>query len=111
MQEIETKEVYFAGVSGCYYPFTIYPLDADLPDTDIGTVYIFISEAAIPGQYKPLYIGETDAFATPSLNYEKWLCIVRNMADCVCIYIEDNAAARLQIERDLIALHHPPCNE
>ena len=109
MQEIETKEVFFAGVSGCFYPFTIYSLDTDLPRT--GAVYIFISEAAIPGQYKPLYIGETEAFAAPGLNYEKWLCVVRNMGDCVCIYIEDDAAARLQIERDLIALHHPPCND
>lgn len=109
MQEIETKEVYFAGGSGCYYPFTTYPLDADLPD--IGAVYIFISVAGTPGQYEPLYIGETDTLTTPILNYEKWLCVVRKKGDCVCIYFEDDAAARLHIERDLIDLHHPPCND
>ena len=107
MQEIETKEVFFAGVSGRYYPFTIYPFDANLPD--IGAVYIFTS-AAIHGQYEPLYIGETDTFTTPILNYEKWLCIVRKKGDCVCIYIEDDTVARLQIKHDLIERHNPPCN-
>ena len=68
MQETETKEIYFAGVSGCFYPFTIYPINASLPN--MGAVYIFISAVAIPGQYKPLYIGETDALASPILNYE-----------------------------------------
>jgi hypothetical protein len=107
MPEVEKKEVFFAGVSGCFYPFIRYPLDADLPD--IGAVYILTS-AAIPGQYKPLYIGETDTLATPILNDEIWLCVSRKTGDCVCIYSEDDAATRLQIERDLIAQHHPPCN-
>lgn len=108
MQEIETKQVFFAGISGCSYPFITYPLDADLPD--IGAVYIFIGTPTIPGQYEPLYIGETDAFTPPILTYEKWLCVVRKMGDCVCIYVEDDAAARLQVKQDLIDLYHPPCN-
>lgn len=109
MQEIETKKVFFAGVSGCFYPFTTYPLDADLPDT--GAVYIFISAAAMPGQYEPLYIGETDAFTPPVLNYEKWLCVVRKKGNCVCVYTEDDAATRIQIKHDLINQYHPPCND
>ncbi|MYF99832.1 hypothetical protein F4212_12000 [Candidatus Poribacteria bacterium] len=112
MQGKKTKAVFFAGVSGCFYPFTIYPFDANLPDTlsDIGTVYIFTS-AAIHGQYKPLYIGETDSLTTPILNYEKWLCVVRKRGDCVGIYIEDDAVARLQIKHDLTEQHNPPCND
>ena len=35
---MKNKKVYFVGDSGFSYPFTLYPLNADLPNT--GAVYI-----------------------------------------------------------------------
>ena len=107
MAETENKEVYFAGISGNYYPFTLYPLHADLPDT--GAIYIFMKIGN--GFYDPLYIGETDALLSHPLPYEKWKCVNKWFVNGICVYFEDDPASRLEVVQDLIQIQEPICND
>ena len=101
------KQVFFAGTCGCYYPFTVYPINAKFPDKN--AVYIFIREHN--GCYDALYIGETDTLSRDFFPYDKWVCASRWFMNGICIYFEDDAASRLKIARDLIQRQKPVCNE
>ncbi len=107
MTEMENKEVYFAGISGHYYLFTLYPLHADLPDT--GAIYIYIK--ADNGFYDALHIGETDKLGSHLLLYDKWMCMNIWFANGVCVHFEDDSACRLKIVHDLIQRQEPICND
>ncbi len=109
MKKTENKVVYFVGASGQAYPFTLYPLHADLPD--IGAVYIFTRvENGLYISYEPLYIGETGRLTSCLQNYEKWVCVSRRFVNSICVYFENDAASRLRMARDLIDQQDPPCN-
>lgn len=107
MVKTENKEIYFAGISGHYYPFMLYPLHADLPDTS--TIYIYTRTG--DGFYDALYIGETDKLGSHLLPYDKWLCVNRWFVNVVCVHFEDDSACRLEIVRDLIQRQEPICND
>ncbi len=107
MPKIENKDVFFAGVSWALYPFKLYPLDSDLPD--IGAVYIFTKVG--DGFYQPLYIGQTDTLISCIKHHEKWVCVNKCFVNSICVYFENDATTRIQIEHDLIGRQQPPCNE
>lgn len=105
--QIENRTVYFSGVSRRLYPFTLYPLSVDLPNT--GAVYIYAR--IVCGDYEPLYIGETDNLKTHIEDYEKWVCVNRYFVNTVCVHFEDDTATRQQIVYDLISEQQPTCNQ
>ncbi len=107
MQNTNNKEVYFAGNTGQMYPFTLYPYDVSLPD--VGAIYIFTRQNY--GSYHSLFIGQTDMLGSCILNHEKWVCVNKLYVNAISVYFENDAATRLEIERDLIGKQCPPCNE
>lgn len=107
MQKEELKEVFFIGNSGHYYPFTLYPLETDLPDK--GAVYIWARVEQ--GNITPLYVGQTDTLMTCIQNHERWACICKHFVNSVCVYFEQSANNRLQMVQDLLGSQKPPCND
>lgn len=103
---VKTRTVYFVGISGQSYPFTLYPLNADLPDT--AAVYIFTR--AKSGSYQPLYIGQTDTGISKNYNHKVGVCIRKFLVNSICVCFEGDETTRIKIERDLIDLQRPPCN-
>ena len=104
---MKNKKVYFVGDSGFSYPFTLYPLNADLPNT--GAVYILTKVRN--GSYSPLYIDQIDKLVSKRCNCDKWICASRQNANAICVYFEDDTAIRRDIARDLVQRHCPPCND
>ena len=104
---MKQKRVYFTGISGCYYQFSLYPLHADLPDT--GAIYILTKSGV--GCYDALYIGETEGLQNHCLPHEKCTCVSRRFVNGVCVFFEDDPACRLEIVRDLIERQKPICND
>lgn len=103
----KNKEIYFAGVSKCYYAFRFYSLTDELPE--IAAVYIFTNSGN--GSYDPLYIGETDTLKSTISNHEKWVCVSRRFVNALCVHFEKDATVREQILSDLIEEQRPPCND
>lgn len=106
-QKEELKEVFFIGNSGHYYPFTLYPLEMDLPDN--GAVYIWARIEQ--GNITPLYIGQTDTLMTCIQNHERWACICKHFVNSICIHLEPYAEIRTEIEQDLLGAQKPTCND
>lgn len=107
MLKKENKVIYFAGVSGKYYPFKYFSLTDAFPDT--AAVYIFTKSGH--GSYDSLYISETATLRSTIANHEKWTCVSRLFVNALCVYFEEDAAIREQITRDLIEIQCPPCND
>ena len=101
----------FKGASGTSYDFNVYPLDEEF--NSIGAVYIFTKRTVSEekGLHTLLYIGETDNLATRIPNHEKWPCVKKNNANCICIHRDDNGKSRLAKETDLREEHSTPCND
>jgi hypothetical protein len=94
------------------YQFEAYPIDATF--NAVGAVYVFTKRTVDPsgsGSHTPIYIGQTDSLADRIPNHEKWPCIKRENANCICVQLDDSERSRLQKEADLITAYHPPCNE
>ena len=107
MTNTEHRSVYFSGISGRSYPFTVYPINAKLPNKK--AVYILIRKRN--GCYDALYIGETETLSSHLLPHDKWVCASRWFMNGICVYFEDDAASRLKIARDLIQRQKPICND
>ncbi|MDE0481724.1 MAG: hypothetical protein OXI67_04005 [Candidatus Poribacteria bacterium] len=103
----KTKKMFFAGVSGYFYPFTLYPIGTDLPDVE--AVYIFTK--AEDGSCDPLYIGQTGTLKSTISDHAKWTCVSRLFVNALCVYFEKDATVRKQIANDLIEMQCPPCND
>lgn len=103
----ENNIVYFAGVSYCMYPFTLYPFGMDLPDA--GGVYVYTEVGY--GFYEPLYIGETDNLKTHIEDYDKWVCVSKHFVNSICVLLEDDPVKREQIVQELIGKQQPICND
>ncbi|MDE0088492.1 MAG: hypothetical protein OXU23_22405 [Candidatus Poribacteria bacterium] len=103
----KTKKMFFAGVSGYFYPFTLYPIGTDLPDGE--AVYIFTR--AEDGLCDPLYIGQTGTLKSTISAHAKWACVSRLFVNALCVHFEKDATVRKQIANDLIEMQCPPCND
>ncbi len=112
--ENQQQTIFFAGSSGRYYPFRLYLLDADLPNSaadlpNSAAVYIYIQVAF--EDYTPLYIGETASLETRFDDLLTWRCVNVHYANAIGVLFEHNADARRDIKRDLIEKHQPICND
>jgi hypothetical protein len=101
----------FEGASGKNYDFNVYPIHQKF--LSIGAVYVFTKRTITNGDgtHDLIYIGETDNLETRIPNHEKWPCIKRNNANCICIHADDNETSRLNKETDLRNAHDTPCND
>lgn len=101
----------FKGSSGSY-SFEVYLSDTVF--NAVGGVYCFTKrsiDAAGKGSHDFLYIGETDSLADRIPNHEKWPCVRRHGANCVCVHRDNDGRSRLKKETDLRAANPTPCNE
>ena len=109
--------VTFTGASGKKYVFEAYPPGTEF--NNVGMVYIFAEQYSNDGTYyyPPKYIGETSHMQTRWLQHQdedhggKWPCAQRNGANCVCVMVEANDAARMAVETDLRHNYSTPCND
>jgi hypothetical protein len=104
-------EARFSGKYGGY-DFEVYSLDTTF--NPVGAVYIFSKRTADPsgkGTHDFIYIGQTDSLASRIPSHEKWPCINRNGANCICVHRDDNEQSRLDKETDLRAQNRTPCND
>lgn len=100
----------FNGKTGSYR-FEVYPIDTTFEQ--VGALYIFTKRAVdSPGKgtHTFIYIGQTDSLAERIPNHEKWPCIKRHNANCICIHIDNSEQSRLKKEEDLLAGNDTPCN-
>ena len=106
MAQIAT--VTFQGASGNKYDFTAYTTDTQF--NEVGAVYIFTKEDN--RSYIPLYIGQTDNLGERIPNHEKWSCVKQNGVNfSICAMVESSEFSRREIERDLLEMRNPPCND
>ena len=94
------------------YKFEVYPIDTTFEA--VGAAYIFTKrtvDSSGKGTHVFIYIGQTDSLADRIPNHEKWPCIKRNNANCICIHLDNNEQSRLKKEEDLIAGNNAPCNK
>jgi hypothetical protein len=101
----------FSGTSG-NYEFEVYSLNTAF--NAVGAIYIFTKrtvDASGRGTHALIYIGQTDSLADRIPNHEKWPCIRRNDANCICVHRDDNEQSRLKKETDLLAAFTTPCND
>lgn len=98
----------WTGASGQKYRYTVYMF---------GTVfgpgaanYVFARETR-PGQYTPVYIGQTGDLSEPFDNHLAMQCIRLNRATHIHVKLSNAPEEQRRAERsDLIAEWNPPCN-
>ena len=101
----------FAGKTG-KYQFEVYPLDTNF--NTVGAVYIFTQrtvDTSGKGSHSFIYIGQTDSLGDRIPNHEKWPCLRRNSANCICVHRDDGEQSRLKKETDLRAANSTSCND
>lgn len=104
--------VTFTGVSGNTYDFTAYSLNTSF--NNVGAIYAFTKQYHDnqgTSRYRPLYIGKTSELGDRIDGHEKWNCVNENGVNSICVYREDSATKRSEIETDLLANYSTPCNE
>ena len=89
------------------YNFDIF--DPGTTWNDVPGVYIFAGKAS-DGRWNAFYIGICDSFTDRHLNHERWNEAARLGATHVHARVEQLAATRQAIERDLIQVCQPPLN-
>ncbi|MGH8363034.1 MAG: hypothetical protein ACRESQ_06750 [Gammaproteobacteria bacterium] len=94
------------------YEFEVFPMNTSF--NTVGAVYIFtkrIEDNTGKGTHTFLYIGQTESLADRISNHEKWSCVNRNGANCICVHRDNSEHSRLAKETDLRAVHDTPCND
>ena len=97
----------WTGSSGQKYTYEVYPIGTNF--RPVPGNYIFARYA--PGEWFPIYIGETSDLSQRFDNHHAMPCIKRNGATHIHVH-ENNSgvAARRAEESDLIRRWNPPCN-
>ena len=94
------------------YKFEVYPLDTKF--NCVGAVYIFtkrLVNAENVGSHELIYIGQTESLADRIPTHEKWPCVNKNNANCICVHLDENEKSRLDKETDLRAANKTQCND
>jgi hypothetical protein len=102
----------FTGLSGHVYTFNVYPYKHDFGKAK-GAVYVITKRVVKHDgvvDHNLLFIGTIDNITTLQKIHKKSACLVREAANCVCTYWEDNPTTRVTINDDLVNHYHPPCN-
>ncbi len=108
MSTITIPTIEWTGASGRSYRYWIY-----LPGTQFDAKpgnYCFAKEVS-PGQYVPLYFGQTIDLSERLDSHHKMGCArLRGLTHIMAKVNEGGEAARLREEADLIARWKPACN-
>ena len=102
------QTVTWTGSSGTKYQYTVYPTNTDW--NDVGGNYIFAYQLST-GNWRAVYVGQTNSFKNRIPNHPEWPCAARNGATHVLAHVNGTERARLVEEADLIAALQPPCNQ
>ncbi len=105
----ETQTISWPGKSGKTYVYWIYPIGHGMHEK--AGNYLFAKETK-PGNWLPVYIGQTKNLDQRLENHEKEECATRNGATHIHAHLNaDGEAVRKAEERDLILHWQPVCNE
>ena len=105
---VETPTIQWPGASGETYKYWIYSAGASLKAE--GGNYIFARETS-PGQFTPVYIGETSDLSERFDDHHKADCINSAGATHIHAHLNSKKQNRLNEEGDLIAQWKPSCND
>ena len=106
---MSAKTIEWPGKSGKNYKYWIYEIGESLKDAPGN--YIFAKESS-PGNWTPVYIGETGSLADRLPDHEKLPCVSRNGGTHVHAHLSSaDDDVRRREEADLIARWDPPCNK
>lgn len=106
MALLETVNI--GGTHGRNYVFKVYPITEECPNES--GVYAFTKRHIEP-LHTVIYIGIAASFQSRFYNHHKGDCIDQRGANRICLLKVDNEAERQRIEKELIGVHNPPCNE
>lgn len=99
----------WAGASSKEYKYWIYPIGTTFKDSPGN--YIYAKEAS-PGQWTPIYIGETESLQDRLPDHEKLPCVKRNGGTHVHAHASSaDVTVRRAEESDLLGKWDPPCNK
>ena len=105
----DTKTIDWQGRSGKSYAYWIYPISQNFQDKPGN--YIFAREPS-PGNWTPVYIGQTQSLAERFDNHHAMPCIKRNGATHIHAHVNDGGEQTRRVEeRDLIDNYDPVCNK
>jgi hypothetical protein len=99
------------GASGKCYEFSVY-LREDAFKA-LGAVYFLakrIPFAEAEAEYTWIYVGESADISRRPLADKRKPCVDANEANCLCLYLEEDAQARAAVVADLARAYDPPCN-
>ncbi len=100
--------VCWPGQSGNEYPYTAYPIDAELPHLPGNYIYAAQSEE---GEWIPLYVAQTRDLQQRLEGHEKLQDATENGATHIHVHISTTGqAARCTEEHDLILRWRPMLN-
>lgn len=95
------------GISGIRYEYEAYPINSNW--NAVAGNYMFAYHSN--GQWNVLYIGQTNDYKARFANHHKLPLAIRYGATHILVRRNDNAYARANEERDLIASHSPSLND
>lgn len=96
------------GQSGRWFEYEIFPISTKFKA--VPGNYIYARETS-PGQWTPVYIGETSDLSERFDHHHKTGCIQRNGATHIHVHASStDARVRRAEEADLIGKWGPPCN-
>ena len=105
----DAATVKWFGQSGKPYLYWLYPLGTNFGATPGNYIFTQKTEA---GEYKAIYIGETDDLSQGFENHKKMPCIKEHGATHIFVHQSlDALRLRCVEESDLIANYTPPCNK
>lgn len=103
----QTKTIDWPGKSGQKYRYWIHKLPPNFKKASGN--YIFAKEAS-PGQWTPVYVGQTDDLSERFDDHHKARCISQSGATHIHAHTTPSKQERLDEESDLIARWNTPCN-
>ena len=99
--------VKFSGKSGAFYSFTAYPLETVFSHEFSG---VYVVTQRKEGKSKSGFVhrrfatGQSDHLCSPLASDKQ--SFAAQGANCICLHVEANQAARLKIEQDLFREPH-----
>ena len=104
-----TNEMVWHGSSGHPYTYHFHSIGASFIYSEPGN-YIFARKTS-PGNFRPIYIGETADLSERFDNHHKMQCIMSQGATHIHVHSSDSSVTvRQEEERDLVATWNPHCN-
>jgi len=104
------EDLTLTGKSGTNYTFQMFPLDTQFKA--LGAVYVITkrTQGSNGGTHSLIYIGQTGDLSTRFDDHHKEDCFKRHGANCIGVLLNESEDRRLEIEMDLLAAYHWPCN-